>query len=813
MARDAANRERAAADEATRAKEEALEELTIAAEQRHNALLASARVTVQEGIRLRENDPPQQGEALAFFAHALRTAAKSLAANSWLSDSLVNTTWFIPVLNLHHKDRLNSAGFSPNGQRVLTASDDSTARVWDANSGKPIGGPLQHGAKVNSASFSPDGARIITASEDGTAQVWDATSEKPLSAPLQHSANVTSASFSPDGALIVTASADGIVRLWDAGTGKQIGSPIEPGSHTHFAAFSPDGRRLITASWAAAEVWDTATKRLVSAASTESAVKTATFSPDGRRFLTTYAAPRQAPGLQFIDTRPRLWDSATGTLVTTFGSGGGESLAVFSADGRLVVTGAGNGTARIWETDTGKPVSDLLRHGGILTSAAFSPNGKSIVTASSDGTVRAWETRSGKPLCAPLQHPRTVVSARFSPDGQRLLTASDDGIARVWDLLTDGPVRLQLSGLPSSEIGLVNFSPNGRRLIFGFWNGSAGVVETDTGKLVSWARPHATLITSATFSPDGRRVVTASLDHTAQVWEADTGKLVAAPLRHNDRVLSAEFSPDERLVVTAAADYTVRIWEVNTSKLVRTLKPESFVVCASFVRGGRRIVSVSGDGMVQFWDANTGERVGRIQHAVEGAYRAFSAPLLRLAIGGSDDATSVRIWDAASGKVLGAPLPHKDRVVGVMFSSDGRRVLTNAWDPKVQIWESDTGMPLGEPLHNNELLAMTPPVLDKAAAFSPDGRRVVTASDNGTARIWTVLLDCCGNQQEANRLAQLAEIVSGLHVTDTGSVEPLPGDRRQLMADLYRTVRNPDAPTGTVDWIITRFARQFLLIK
>jgi len=106
---------------------------------------------------------------------------------------------------------------SPDGRRIVTASDDKTARIWDAASGKPIGGPLKgHEAAVISATFSPDGARIVTGSRDQTARIWDAASGKAIGEPLNGHENwVNSAAFNRDGARIVTASQDRTARVWD----------------------------------------------------------------------------------------------------------------------------------------------------------------------------------------------------------------------------------------------------------------------------------------------------------------------------------------------------------------------------------------------------------------------------------------------------------------------------------------------------------------------------------------------------------------------------------------------------------------------
>ena len=124
---------------------------------------------------------------------------------------------------------VRAATFDATGERVVTASDDKTARIWDARTGEPIGRTLHHDGPVLAATFDANGERVITASEDKTARIWNARTGEPVGQPLQHNGSVTSAAFSPDGTRIVTASADGTARLWDARTGAAISQPAAPG--------------------------------------------------------------------------------------------------------------------------------------------------------------------------------------------------------------------------------------------------------------------------------------------------------------------------------------------------------------------------------------------------------------------------------------------------------------------------------------------------------------------------------------------------------------------------------------------------------
>jgi TPR repeat protein len=119
------------------------------------------------------------------------------------------------MLLIGHTDELASASYSNDGRRIVTASDDGTARIWDAGSGRQIG-VLNRGGRVTNASFSRDGRRIATASEDGTIGIWDAATDWPIKVLSGHTELVDTAAFSPDGKLIVSASDDGTARIWDA---------------------------------------------------------------------------------------------------------------------------------------------------------------------------------------------------------------------------------------------------------------------------------------------------------------------------------------------------------------------------------------------------------------------------------------------------------------------------------------------------------------------------------------------------------------------------------------------------------------------
>ena len=407
------------------------------------------------------------------------------------------------------------ADFSPDGKRVITASEDNKARIWDADTGELLTSLEGHDKAVWSAAFSSDGARALTASDDGTARIWNVKTGALL-VVLRHSASFRRAAFSPDGERIVTASLDKTARIWDAKTGKQLVELRGHDGEVYSAAFSPDGERIVTASLdKTARIWDAKTgKHLVEPLKHRGEVYSAAFSPDGERIVTASD-----------DGTARIWNGKTGKGVDELEHSGKLSAAAFSLDGARIITASYDKRARIWDVATKTVLIELKGHDQVVNFAAFSADGTKIVTASDDKTARIWDTAAA-PLVA-VNHEDSINKVAFSTDGARIVTASRDGTARIWNARTGA----LLSPIP----------------------GRKGAFKGDLGAMVT-----------AAFDPQGDRVVTAS-DNAAVIWNAKTGE----PLVILDRqkwFRSAAFSPDGSRIVTATEDKTARIWDAKTGE-------------------------------------------------------------------------------------------------------------------------------------------------------------------------------------------------------------------------------------------------------
>ena len=202
------------------------------------------------------NEAGKYAEALAHLAQAIRLNQENGLAIALTGAILTQKSFVLPIAGTMRCDkRILSVRFSPDGQRVVTASGNN-AQLWAAATGEPIGEPMRHEGPVTSAQFSPDGQWVAIAFDYwlrdaatgkpigepvhyGKVQLWEVTTGKPIGEPLRHAGPVYSVEFSPDSKRVATACDDHSVRLWDAATGKPVGEPLRHEGPVDSAEFSP----------------------------------------------------------------------------------------------------------------------------------------------------------------------------------------------------------------------------------------------------------------------------------------------------------------------------------------------------------------------------------------------------------------------------------------------------------------------------------------------------------------------------------------------------------------------------------------------
>ncbi len=635
--------------EAERARQAAETAAKAEQQQRQKVQRNVVRQYVANGTRLMN-----QGDlfaALLWYVEALRLdagdAAREAPHRIRITSILGHCPKLLNVFTHGATNMLYHAEFSPDGNRLVTASDDSTARVWDVTTGRNVA-TVHHDDEVNDASFSPDGLKIVTPSRDHTARVSDSRTGALLHS-LGHADTVWRACFNSQGRLIATACQDGTAQLWNAETGERVGAPLPHESRVDWVTFSPDGRWLGTATASGVgRVWEVATGIERLKTRHNSFFCAVTFSPDSQRILTCDGS------------NVRVWDvkDFKELAFSPLKHGGWINETSFSPDGTMIVSCGDDFTAQVWDANTGQPrFSPPVRHSGRILGARISPDGRSFVTAGEDKLAQLWSTRTGEPIGPSLKHILHVKFVRFNPDGRRLLFNSCDQAVRIWDLatsevagpsrpvipnehqltspngqyrlvqgepnvlfLTDGRSGRQLAALPhTNRITYASFSADGRSIITACEEDNAVsskhddifLWEVPTGRRlnkVDMAQSFALLYVG--FSPGARnqRLLTCGFDFCARVWDARTGQPISPPMRHGQRVSWGAFSPDGQSVVTASWDKTARVWEAYTGNpLTAPLQHRAVVSGAFWSNDGTRLNTVTKDGYLQVWDLASSE--------------------------------------------------------------------------------------------------------------------------------------------------------------------------------------------------------------
>ena len=634
---------------------------------------------------------------------------------------------------------------------------------------------LRVGGAVVDASFAPTGNRLLVAGSNGVLGVYDKTGRRVELLPRQHA--LTRAAWSMDGRLFATGAADGTVTVWRAGD-VHVLRRVETPAPITVLAFTRN--RLLAASGGHVRILTTAGDP-IRTVRVDGAVVAAALSPDGR--LLAVSAQRAGS----ITTR--ILDAQTGRPRKVLGERGIGSLG-FSANGRLLVTGSTDKTARLWVARTGR-LLHVLRHRGHVVAESFSPSGRELVTSSSDGSAGVWDVSSGTRLLLLVGSTGVAEDAVFSPDGKEIAVAFGDRLARIYDS-GDGRLLAPLAG-HTDAVTSVGFDPAGQTIVTGSSDGTArlwsangvdqlSVIDRQRGTVQAhFAGQHVLAVAgngARVLSTTGHVVERLRMRTPIAGAAAEAGSLALADTAGDLQrtlhggtaqygglgVAALAFTPDQTLI-TGSKDGTLRIWPPHSGspRVVRTDEPIAAISAARdrFVtrapNGSVRVYALDGslvrtlrahageatlapNGAVvatthareaELWDAATGKLLHRLSGHRSLVTDAEFSPDSRLLVTASDDHDS-RTWDVGSGRLLHVLRGHFFPVRSASFSPTGRWIVTSS-QFTAGLWDAVTGQLV---LY---LQGHTRPLT--GAAFSPDGNWILTGSEDGTARI--VLCEIC----------------------------------------------------------------------
>ncbi|OUL31314.1 hypothetical protein BV372_20345 [Nostoc sp. T09] len=560
-----------------------------------------------------------------------------------------------------HSARILSVSFSPDGQMIASASDDSTIKLWqqDGTLVKTLQG---HNLGVNSVSFSPDGQILASASTDKTVKLWRVNDTELLNTFTRHTDWVLSVSFSPDGQMIASASDDCTIKLW-----KQDGTEV---------------RTLLGHS---------------------ARVRSVSFSPDGKIIASTSD-----------DRTVKLWN-LNGTLVQTLlGHSARVRSVSFSPDGQMIASASDDRTVKLWNLN-GTEVQTLQGHSDRVRNVSFSPDGQTIASASDDSKVKLWSL-NGIVLKTFKGHRARSRSVSFSPDGQLLASASDDGTVKLWSL--EGIEKPTHQG-HSARVSCVSFSPHGQILASASEDKTVKLWNLE-GKKIQTFRGHTCWVRSVSFSPNGQIVASASEDKTVRLWSVD-GTLLQTFKGHSDRVRCVSFSPDGNTIASSSDDQTIKLWSLD-GREIRTFHGHcNWIWGVSFSPDGKAIASASDDRTVKLWNL-AGLELCTFQGHQNWVRSVSFSPDGKMIASASDDRT-VKLW-SLDGRELQTLQGHRDAVNSVTFSPDSQLIASASDDKTVKLWNLEGKDLQTFHGHNNCVNSVSFSPDGKLIASASDGKTV-----------------------------------------------------------------------------------------
>jgi WD40 repeat protein len=604
-------------------------------------------------------------------------------------------------------------------------------------------------------SVTSDGRFVAATRGDRNVRIWDVAKGSLSGKPLAHEEPVVGVDFEPNSKILATATGKQI-WFWDSHSGTLAANPLTLSESANGLEFSEDGRLLVVWGQDQFQIWDADSRTLLRTIDgLDFEIFHVACSPDGK-----YAIASGKPSPSDFGTRgltmAQFWELESGKPIGNrmrweFGGPTGRYFrTAFRGDGRVVVTG---GLLRMWEVPSGRSLG-TLGSDRYCNWPVFSRDGKMLLgTSPRIGTdqLDAWQSLDLAPHLLPMQR-ITAESSEASfwgldigPDGQtavisQALNRGDQESFHLYNLATGSAVaKPWLMDLPQ---GITNnltrpaYSPDGQQLAIAVGVNACQIFDTTTAQERVPKLEMSASVRALEFSPDGKLLAAGDVDGNLRIWDAQTGKLAGKPLKQDHAINVLRFNTEGRQLLAAGGLPNRRfgaaqVWDITTSTpFSPPLKIDGAVHDAAFSPDSKTFVT--GAFELELWNSETAKKLWTAPVFEVTTQLAFSRDgrrVLARQLGGS----SARLYDSQTGEPITPKLSHREELNSSIFSPDGRLVLTCSNDGTARLWDSATGLSLGP----TRMLRTSNAFNNGLGCFAPDGRSIFLR-DGDTIERWEI---------------------------------------------------------------------------
>jgi len=508
------------------------------------------------------------------------------------------------VVPVPHTSFVNKTAYSSDGRLIATASQDNTAKVWDAFTGELLF-TGNHKASVEDVIFSRNNQLLLTVSKDSTACIWNLATRSVLHTLKGHTAEVVSGAFGAGDSVVLTGARENMAILWRVKDGSIIkkmrvyeyDAYMEGNSAVFQVSFNKSGTRFLTGDFSGKCIlWDSRTKDSIrSFVSLGNYIKVARFSADEKYIV----------AIEWSGFDAYIWEVATGKLVNRFHSDDAfQEYASLSADNTMLLTAYTDKVAALYHVASGDLIR-LFTHPDNIKDGVITKGGKNIVTASSDGTVKIWETATGNLLHElGKEEKQIVLRVSLSPDQRYCVTAAQNHSVKVWDIQKGNLFRdLNFTGYSNKNGSYfiannkIAVSYDAYQTIFNIrniraenemraWNmdwsikhqGKYIIRQSNINyrqPLTVYTKEMEPVLTISNYkyphqeSNTGRFLFSNTLGNSGYLYSLPAGKVLYRLTDNTEwSIISTAFSADDSLVAAGTLDGSIQVWETATGKQV-----------------------------------------------------------------------------------------------------------------------------------------------------------------------------------------------------------------------------------------------------